>query len=312
MNPFAENDPCPCESGLAVRDCCAPRSFVPPPVRTCPQKARTGLRVARCYAQLLRDCGGKVSAEHAIARQISSTMGNGPIERVLSNGRHVKAMVGTAGRKILCQRHNSSLSPLDTVGRRFVQAVLEHKRRAYENISGDVHVLFNGYDVERWMLKVLCASTHDQPISRTHHCTTPWRVPRLWSDILFHGARFPPGAGLYVPKVRRNRMPNGIMTAVVTGIEYQHRNGVPLLGTGQMSVLGISLSVYGKDMDLLMSRPIERDMYHFRVRQWRTTRMPNDPCNRCIHLGWPDNPPTFAGKTVSSGREEPQDPLLRC
>jgi hypothetical protein len=53
--------------------------------------------------------------------------------------------------KILCERHNNSLSPLDAQAAKFIKAIKSFSSSSY---SGNVKfALFNGHDIERWMIK---------------------------------------------------------------------------------------------------------------------------------------------------------------
>ena len=145
---FAEGGPCPCASGRTVADCqCKNRRFVPAPVDTGPCGIITGLCVPGCYAQATNDCRPPLSSDHA---------------RTLSDGSTRIVPPSSRGRKVLCGRHNSALSPLDDVGRRFVRAL----QPRFEISTQQTHILFNGFDVERWMLKVLCTMAHGERASR--------------------------------------------------------------------------------------------------------------------------------------------------
>jgi len=185
-------------------------------VDTHPHGIVTGLRVRKCYAHPTTDCRPPISADHAIAQAIWEEFQRTPVIRVLSDGTTRTIPSAAAGRNVLCRRHNSALSPLDDIGCRFVRALTRQIQHRFENSSEDTHVLFNGFDVERWMLKVLCTIAHGERASRLRPSST-WRVPRSWLRILFEGHPLPPGAGVYVPRVARGRFAGGILTAKIVG-----------------------------------------------------------------------------------------------
>src|SRR5258708_25707835 len=158
------------------------------------------------------------SDAHASAQLIRHAVSGWTSRRDLSEGREVDIPISSAGRNVLCSRHNSALHSLDDVGRRFVRSIRDAIVHKHGDAEADAHVLLNGYDVERWMLKVLCTTVHDEPVSRFHQLRDRWTVPAAWVEILFGQRPFPPRAGIYLPKVRRGRYADGIMIAKITGV----------------------------------------------------------------------------------------------
>jgi hypothetical protein len=86
--------------------------------------------------------------------------------------------------KILCRRHNSALSAIDTTGGRVFASVSE----ALKLIPSYSCRMFVGIDVERWLLKVACGilAAGKRP------------VPDDWVRILFGRADLGPRRGLYM------------------------------------------------------------------------------------------------------------------
>ncbi len=98
---------------------------------------------------------------------------------------------------------------------------------------------------------------HAERASRMHASTT-WRVPRPWQRVLLEGHPLPRGAGLYTPRVGRGRFNRGILAAKIVGHQWRPGpSGSFLLGKNGMTVLGISMCIYGHDLDLLMFPPSE-------------------------------------------------------
>jgi hypothetical protein len=297
---FNESDPCPCHSGNSVGACrCKARRFVPPAADIGPSGLITGVRVSGCYANTTANCRLPMSNEHAIEQSISRDWGSTGLDRIMGDGSLKRIPVSSAGRKVLCKRHNSALSSLDKIGHRFV-AALKYQHRGTPAPQAVTHTLFNGYDIERWMLKILCATCHGMPSSRLGP-SDRWFVPINYVDILFGGRPFPRGGGLYIPRVSRGRYADGILTAAILG----HGLGQD---SSERRVIGISLSIYGSDFDLHVQPPFDRASLWYRTRMFKATAA--DGGRDYIHLGWEENPPTFAGKAAFVDREHPQDDLL--
>jgi hypothetical protein len=100
--------------------------------------------------------------------------------------------------RILCQRHNSVLSPLDTSVLELFQTIDDIHMHFQERQLTYQHRL-NGHQCERWLLKAMCGyavsgNFTDQQGNRI----TGWSPPVEWLKILFHDAPFPEHCGLYV------------------------------------------------------------------------------------------------------------------
>jgi hypothetical protein len=199
-------------------------------------------------------------------------------------------------KRALCQRHNSSPAGIDTVGAAFTRAHAELIDHLHQGMRGDFHRLFNGYDVERWLLKILCAQQHGERIPGNNDLTT-WQVPRSWLEILFHGAPFPPGAGLCSPKhqVPELREFPGIGTARTYFTVHPVLDGVPILGGTVKYLAGLQISILGVAWELLLHRPPNLSDYVYRPRM---TRFPDPATGRAayLHIGWEQHRPTFEGK----------------
>ncbi len=188
------------------------------------------------------------------------------------------------------------------VGAAFTRAHAEVMTHLHAGKQGNYHRLFNGYDIERWMLKILCAQQHGERIPGSYDLKV-WTVPMNCLEILFHGAPFPPGAGLYMPRhpVRELRALPGIGTARTYFTSRPSVEGLPILGSPVKRLTGIQVSILGIAWELLMERPPNLSEYVYRPRMMR---FPDPPTARVahLHLGWDEHPPTFAGKCAH--REE--------
>src|SRR2546430_119303 len=300
---FTDDDLCPCASGLVVRDCtCKPRKFVPCVAGTQTPGGRNGRVVRGCYAGPLRDCAPPISAEHPVSESAMLEVISGRTVRLLGDRWRARGLEGrviglkSLTKRVLCKRHNSALSSLDSVGAAFTRSHAELMIHLHEGKRGDYHRLFNGYDVERWMLKILCAQQHEERIPGSDDLKL-WRVPRTWLEILFHGAPFAPGAGLYSPKhpVPELRGWPCIGTARTYFTRRPVVDGLPIVGRAVKDLAGIQVSILGIAWELLMERPPNPAEYVYRPRM---TRFPDPATARVaqLHIGWDEHPPTFAGK----------------
>jgi hypothetical protein len=90
--------------------------------------------------------------------------------------------------KVLCKRHNEALSPLDATAVRFFTK-LDNVIRQTERRSQVF--LFDGTDLEHWMLKTLCGTVFSGNADIKRAQVTNWKPDLLWLNILFDGKPFP-------------------------------------------------------------------------------------------------------------------------
>jgi hypothetical protein len=92
--------------------------------------------------------------------------------------------------KILCNHHNSQLSPLDKAGREFLSTLKSIFDEAFGN-KNFAHEVFSidGDKLELWLLKILCGVF---VVSRTVE------VPEKWVEILFQREPFAEGSGMHI------------------------------------------------------------------------------------------------------------------
>lgn len=204
LNP--DVDPCPCQSGQVLRDCGCLRPggrLVPPMCDTRPPGPPTGFGHPRCYARELMDCCETLSLEHAVPRSILEEMasrgGLGVMGLSWLGDRTLERPgVSGLGGNVLCRRHNSALSEIDRVGVRFFRSMDWQTKGDGCPGEGSELYLFNGHDIERFILKaVACFVASGQMPGFTRGTS----VAEGWLQILFQNHRFPPGAGLYRPAI---------------------------------------------------------------------------------------------------------------
>lgn len=164
---------------------------------TRPSGSPTGYSHPSCYAKELSDCSTGISREHYISKGLLVEMGGKPqIAGFSFQPQDTIRRVGveTLTSRILCERHNSCLSPLDSEATRCLGSL-----RAFDadlqdgRTPSNDDVTINGADLERWMLKVLVGMTHAKILASSG--TRP-NAPVI--RILFGYERWPNGWGLYV------------------------------------------------------------------------------------------------------------------
>jgi hypothetical protein len=193
--------PCLCGSGNAGLACCLDE-------KGGAKRAPSGVLIANgergdnhksgCYAAAIGGCE-KLSEEHyyshALLRRMTGDGGTLEIQNTLwlpkGEKRHVPRQKLTA--RVLCGAHNEALAPYDAVGDRFCGLLMEAGRTAPTPITKCG--LFNGDDVEGWMLKTLCGVAAMESRVRNE----AWAAPLSWLELLFKkGGMHPPGFGLFI------------------------------------------------------------------------------------------------------------------
>jgi hypothetical protein len=114
----------------------------------------------------LADCGSERSREHYISESLLHYLNRDNNFRVGGlpwvKGKEQVLPPSALASRVLCKRHNSALSELDTIAVRLFQAFDE------EGAVGSGQQLiyfFSGHDLERLLLKILCGITCSKNIS---------------------------------------------------------------------------------------------------------------------------------------------------
>ncbi|MCA9598372.1 MAG: hypothetical protein KC776_33900 [Myxococcales bacterium] len=96
--------------------------------------------------------------------------------------------------RVLCTTHNNALGPFDA----FASAFDDELRRIAASSTVSTHIQFNGNNLERWMLKTLCALLASGSARKQDATTLFSEIPEFWVDVLFGGSHLAPPLGLYV------------------------------------------------------------------------------------------------------------------
>jgi len=157
----------------------------------------------RCWASCLGGCDGKISREHLVSQSlfISNTVNVRGFSWCENETREIGISSLTA--KILCEKHNSALSPVDTGGAdafdifRERQRISNVRQNLKPRLGNVVRYQIDGPLLERWFLKTLINISFDRdlPIGRESR-----EVGKPTCDLveIAYGHRpFPGRAGLY-------------------------------------------------------------------------------------------------------------------
>lgn len=194
---FNADDPCPCRSGRPAGQCCVTSGRpVRKPATTKPRGPRTDQAEDGCYAAPLRDCKGGLTKEHYISRTLLRQLGSKfriyGVPWATDEG--APASPESLTSRILCERHNSVLSGLDTAAGELFSLLADFRRNRHE---GDL--LLAGEDIERWILKVLLGTLNAGVVTRHDDMATRDIQPPLWIlEILYGETPIRDGWGLWV------------------------------------------------------------------------------------------------------------------
>lgn len=154
----------------------------------------------RCYAGVSEDCSTKVSSEHWLSADIlRASSGEQPV--IVSGmpwqaGAEHALSVRALGSKVLCERHNRALSPLDRLAGQVFRVVHHYQadQREITDPHGHEFALFSGDVFERWMLKLLWGGVAARALGRREAPAPSLRstIDARWlTDVTFH--RHPQG-----------------------------------------------------------------------------------------------------------------------
>jgi hypothetical protein len=262
VDVLGRNDPCWCGSGRKSKRCHmlttqpneplraksdSVQHPTAPPTSTTPRPPATGYGHPRCYARDLNDCSETLTREHYFSKNILTTMGSGRISGFpwLHGEERTDFHYASLASKVLCDRHNSVLSPLDGEAGRLFEAVGEIDRKLGDDAAPapSCEYLFNGADLERSLLKALLGMTHADGADRSRV-----RGERQLVSVLFGQATWHPWWGLHLIG-RPTHYFSGLATHAL-------RNGEEIWGI-ELSVAGLvfQLALGETDRDLAGYHP---------------------------------------------------------
>jgi hypothetical protein len=177
-----------------------PKALIPRP-----PGPRTGVQNPRCYAALFADCSVQTSSEHFLSHSLMRALSQDGITIEFAgfawqkNDERKKLPTKRLGSKILCKRHNETLAGLDDVAKQFFIGIdtIDKSFGGGQKRDKAITYIFNGDDIERWMLKTLCGLVYSGNSSSQSGRIQNWNPSLQWLEILFGLDRFQQGWGLY-------------------------------------------------------------------------------------------------------------------
>jgi len=166
------------------------------PIKTTPLGQKTGVACRGCYAAELHDCSPSISREHYITEALLHYINRGGGLQVSGfpwmKSETMSLPPNALAAKVLCERHNTALSPLDDIAVRMFRSFDEKDAIG----SGKHRFLFSGHDIERWLLKSMCGLAQARSLPTDKECSL--RIPEHWLKILFGYVDFSMHRGLYL------------------------------------------------------------------------------------------------------------------
>jgi len=184
------SDLCLCGSGKVLENCCLTLR-----VETKPRGPKTGLSNPKCYARALADCCATISREHFISESVLELWNANGLSTVIgiptiNHGAPTELYIQNLRPKVLCERHNNCLSGLDSLALKFFTFLLERTPQSE-------FLLINGYEIERWFLKMLCGMGAAGFVANDSGVQlTDWNPPGDWLEILYGELSLPNDCGL--------------------------------------------------------------------------------------------------------------------
>jgi hypothetical protein len=250
---LSPNDRCPCDSGLRIKNYCLrkDRTLRPRQARTLTRPPATGYAHQRCYAAPLNDCSTKITGEHTLSHSVLRELS--PTGIIEVNGlprkpheEFVSVSISGFTAKVLCDRHNAALSSLDSIGHRFYKSLktINSDLRDKTKNPRSRPYLFNGHDLERYILKALCGDGFANKMNTERGQIRDWRPSTQWVRILYGLEPFPVGWGLYL--------------AATPGEPFdldENILGICPVMKADEELCGARFKALGLEFELLMARP---------------------------------------------------------
>ena len=180
--------------------------------------------------------------------------------------------------KILCETHNSFLSPFDVAGTKLFDALYEYSQLdwGYQNDAIERSELVDGDLVEKWMAKMALGLAFGSRGGVV-------KVPNLnvWLNYVFLDKPIPADSGLYawIP----NFLPKDWRA------NQSHAAGISLIGGGENLALNFSTRT-GTLLFIMQGPPPPQEAVIYRPKDL-TYLSPNGQTTRSISLSWRDSLP---------------------
>jgi hypothetical protein len=245
--PFVR--PCPCGSGARAHECCysTTEAWRKLPQNVTPPDPVTGTSNPKCYLRSSRNCSDKIAREHYISRNVLASIEKDGTSKISglpwqTAQEFRKVPTEYLVSKVLCKRHNESLSPLDAEAGRLIRTIGSYDRGFNDKNPRREMSLFCGEDLERWMLKTVCSMVAGKQAGRGG-VPLDAEISENWISILLGDEDWPSGWGLY--------------TALPSGVAYHSVSFsfMPVTRTDTGQVVAAELILNGVAFYLVLGRP---------------------------------------------------------
>ena len=193
--------PCICGSRKSLQQCCGSwllrQSKKPEVIK--PPAPKSNESDTKCYLNHENDCSGPITREHYVSAAVLKEVDG--VLRVsgmpwLDVEEHRELPVSALVARILCKRHNSCFSALDSEMARFVRTL---KGYTLSTISATSRFeVFSGHDLERWIWKTLFGLAVSGNIQVDQGAALRSSPEARWGDLLFDRVRDDAKRGFYV------------------------------------------------------------------------------------------------------------------
>jgi hypothetical protein len=233
----------------------------------------------KCYLHLSGNCSDKITREHYISRNVLASIEKDGTSKISglpwqTPQEFRKVSTESLVSKVLCKRHNESLSPLDAQAGRLIRTIGSYDRGFNDENPRREMSLFCGEDLERWLLKTLCSMVAGKQASRGG-APLDTKIPEKWVSILLGDEDWPPGWGLY--------------TAPPSGVAYHSVSFsfMPVTRTDTGQGVAAELILNGIVFYLMLGRP--DDPTAWGVYRPRTLIFEQHGVEKCIEISWLDD-----------------------
>jgi hypothetical protein len=284
-------DLCPCGSKKPVQLCCLDtadgeiRVKIPDLV---PPGAITGYAHPNCYLACTANCSAGISREHYISKALLKAMNQEIVQIGLpweAPGAAVNYGLNSMTSKVLCERHNNAMSPLDAHAAHFfrtIRGIYYDLMRISDAATASWHLL-GGTALELWCVKTLCgmyystiASSNRQSLHRTHSLNVDLFAEALARKTL--------------------TAPSALYARATEGAFQSHISFAPLSVDNESRTIGIRVAFFSCEFEVILdSRNVDMTSLrrHAAFRPW-CLLFQQSKRRHIVTMTWPDSPVSSA------------------
>jgi len=247
---------CPCGSGNISDSCCwrGDGCWEKTPVGKL-AVTETAIVNPSCYLSCMFNCSSKITKEHFISRNILEKITKDTLK--FENAGHffggksnVEIGIDGFSSKVLCDNHNSVLSPLDSAAGAAFERIEELTKDLILADKGytlnSFHVV-SGIDIERWMIKVFCGLMAAGKIrSNSDRIEQLSSLPHELLEALMGVTLLQPPLGLYMHAFVGQIRKSGLSFGTIQLTDGSDQVGGLLLSLGVMNLVLVTSQRYAQ------------------------------------------------------------------